>query len=115
MAYILHITRRAAWEQAAPTGFYRGDTLDSEGFIHCSTPDQVVRVANALFTGQTGLALLCIAVERLQAELRYEAAEGDERFPHIYGPLNIDAVVRVLDFSLAAEGRFALPAELDAG
>ncbi len=111
MTLILHITTREQWEQAALIGAYRGDTLDTEGFIHCSTPEQVVPVANSLFRGQHGLVLLCIDPERVQAEIRYEtpAPDNEEAYPHIYGPLDVDAVVRVAVFEPDADGTFALP------
>ena len=109
---ILHITARQSWEQALQTGVYRGDTLESEGFIHCSTPAQVADVANALYTGRRGLVVLCIAEDEVQAEVRYERPEGGrERYPHIYGPLNVDAVTQVLDLTPGEDGRFQLPAE----
>ena len=111
MNIILHITQREQWEQAQPLQAYRGDTLDSEGFIHCSTPLQVMRVANPFFPNPEGLILLCIDSDKVQAEIRYEGFEG-ERFPHIYGPLNIDAVFKVLDFEPDEDGKFELPKEL---
>lgn len=107
---ILHITTRAAWETAVAHPPYTADSLDSEGFIHCSTPAQAVGTANLLFAGQTGLVLLVIDPARLDAELIYEDLyDIGEAFPHIYGPLNLDAVVRVVDFPSDANGRFALP------
>jgi len=110
MSIILHIATRSHWEQAKRTGAYRGDTLDTEGFIHCSTLAQVIPVANAFFRGQTGLVLLCIDPEKVRAPIRCEAPEpGSERYPHIYGPLNTDAVVQVLDFEPGADGTFTLP------
>ena len=94
---------------------YRGDTLATEGFIHCSTPAQVLLPANALFRGQTGLVLLCIDPARLDAEIRHEsAAPGGERFPHLYGPLNTDAVVEVFPFLAREDGTFLLPPGLSA-
>lgn len=112
---ILHITARQSWEQALQTGWYRGDTLESEGFIHCSTPAQVAGVANALYAGRRGLVILCIAEDQVQAEVRYERPEaGKERYPHIYGPLNVDAVAQVLDLTPGDDGRFQLPIEVAA-
>jgi uncharacterized protein (DUF952 family) len=108
---ILHITKRKQWEQAKLLGVYRGDALDSEGFIHCSTPHQVVRVANALFHGQKGLILLRIDSDEVQAEVRYEGTEGREQYPHIYGCLNVEAVVRVFDFK-PKDGKFEVPKEV---
>ena len=118
MTMIYHITTRHAWEQARAAGAYRGDTLDSQGFIHCSTAFQVVRVANMFYRGQHGLVLLCIDTDKVQPQVIFEqpinpdtgAAEpGAEQFPHIYGPLNLDAVVQVVDFPPNADGTFTLP------
>jgi uncharacterized protein (DUF952 family) len=88
---------------------YRGDTLDSQGFIHCSLPRQVVKVANVLFPGQKGLVLLCIETDKVQSEIRYEGIEGGEMYPHIYGSLNVDALVKTLDFKPHRDGGFMLP------
>jgi uncharacterized protein (DUF952 family) len=93
-------------------GVYRGDTLDSQGFIHCSTFQQIIKVANAVFHAQEGLLLLCIATNKVQAEIRYESAGGEELYPHIYGPLNLDAVVKAVDFEPAKNGNFVLPKEI---
>jgi uncharacterized protein (DUF952 family) len=108
MTLIFHITPRQDWESGGSS--YRGDTLDADGFIHCCGLGQVVTVANRFYGGQLGLVLLAIEVERLQAELRYEAADGEE-FPHLYGALNRDAVVEMIDFEPSPAG-FKLPPEL---
>ena len=112
MNTILHITKSEQWEQAKILGTYRGDTLDSEGFIHCSTAAQVIWVANRFFVNQKGLVILCIDSDRVKAEIRYEAAEVDNLFPHIYGELNIDAVFQVVDFEAGEDGFFVLPKEV---
>ncbi|MBN2004221.1 MAG: DUF952 domain-containing protein [Anaerolineae bacterium] len=110
MTLILHITSRDAWLAAQRAGEYRGDTLETDGFIHCSDPDQVLGVANGFFAGQTGLVLLCIAAGKVGPEIRYEDLyDAGKRFPHIYGPLNLDAVTKVVDFPPQADGTFALP------
>ena len=114
---IYHITSRTAWELARSVGEYRGDTLDTQGFIHCSTSRQVVGVANSYYPGQHGLVLLCIDPDKLQAELRYEAPAGpavedEHSFPHIYGPLNTTAVTAVLDFQPGPDGTFTQPENL---
>ncbi len=110
---ILHITEREAWEQAKNSGRYEAESLHSQGFIHCSRPDQVIPVANCLFRGQTSLVLLCIDTDRAVPEICHENLEGgSELFPHIYGALNLDAVTAVLDFEPGCDGRFALPEEL---
>ena len=111
MALILHITTRSHWQNAQQDGVYRAESLKTEGFIHCSTPAQVVTTANRFFRGQTGLVLLCIESDRVQAEIRYEAVHGDQ-FPHLYGALNLDAVMQAIDFEPNADGNFTLPPAL---
>ena len=110
MATIFHLTKRSEWERAKLEGVYRTPTLASEGFIHCSLSDQVIRVANRLFRGQMGLALLEIDTRQVRAEIRYENCEGgQEAFPHIYGAINLDSVVRVVAFEPREDGSFAMP------
>ncbi|BAZ29786.1 hypothetical protein NIES4074_22330 [Cylindrospermum sp. NIES-4074] len=113
MNTIFHITQGQQWQEAKKLGTYRGDTLDTEGFIHCSQATQLVKVANRFFANQQGLVVLFIDVEQVQAEIRYELAEVDELFPHIYGALNIDAVFQVIDLQPGEDGFFELP--LDVG
>lgn len=112
MNTILHITQREEWEQAKRLGTYRGDTLDSEGFIHCSTATQVIWVANRFFVNQKDLVMLFIGSDKVKPEIRYEAAEIGELFPHIYGELNIDAVFQVIDFECGEDGFFVLPEDV---
>ena len=112
MNQIFHITRRTLWEQAKSNGMYCGDTLESEGFIHCSTRSQIIGVANRLFRSQEDLILLCIDLSKVKPEIRYEVVEGEERFPHIYGALNIDAVSEIIDFEAGEDGLFELPLDL---
>ena len=110
MNTILHITTRAAWETAVSTQTYRADSLDSEGFIHCSTIEQVLAPANAMFKGQQNLVLLCIDSDKLTHSVVYEDCyESGIEFPHLYGPLDVDAVYDVLDFHPGDDGTFALP------
>ncbi len=109
---ILHIAPREAWAAALEAGVYRGDTLDGEGFIHCSTPDQVLRVADALYRGRRDLVLLVIEPGRVPSEIRYEGEA--ERFPHVYGPVPVEAVTAVWEFAPGPDGRFALPPALRA-
>ena len=85
MATIFHITKRDKWEKAKREGSYEAPSLASEGFIHCSTSDQVVRTANRLFRGQMGLVLLKIDTVQVGAEIKYENCEGGQETPsHIW-------------------------------
>ncbi|MEH1929848.1 DUF952 domain-containing protein [Nostoc sp.] len=112
MNTILHITKRQQWEQAKNIGTYRADSLDIEGFIHCSKSTQILKVANTFFDNQKELVILFIDSAQIQAEIRYEPAEIGELFPHIYGELNIDAVYQVIDFEAGEDGFFELPQEV---
>jgi [acyl-carrier-protein] S-malonyltransferase len=114
-AVVYHITKREGWEAAQADGEYRGDTLESQGFIHCSTAEQVVHVANELFRARGGLVLLAIRAADVKAEVKYEGPADGQKFPHVYGPLNLDAVEKVIDFPPGADGRFRLPGEFGTG
>lgn len=106
---IFHIADRSEW-QAQPDA-YRHASLDTEGFIHCSTAQQVAWVANSFFAGQSGLVLLWIDCDRLQSPLRFDPVEGVGSFPHIYGTINRDAIVQVTDFAPNAAGEFTFSLE----
>ncbi|BBB49291.1 DUF952 domain-containing protein [Pelolinea submarina] len=91
---ILHITDKASWAKAQQEGIYRGDSLEREGFIHCCQAFQVDQVLTDWFKDTTDLLILEIDTDALQAELVNENLEGGkDLFPHIYGPLNLEAVV----------------------
>jgi uncharacterized protein (DUF952 family) len=110
---ILHCTERATWDAAVKAGRYVAPSLAASGFIHFSAPGQVLEVANRLFRGQSGLVLLCVDPARLRNEVRYENTEGgQELFPHGYGPVNLDAVVDVVEFPCDPDGTFRMPASL---
>jgi uncharacterized protein (DUF952 family) len=93
-ATILHITTEAAWRKAREDGELTTPSLSEEGFIHCSTFAQVESTADRIFAGSGDLLTLELEVAKIGPVLKWEAATdvGDE-FPHIYGPLNLDAVV----------------------
>jgi GrpB-like predicted nucleotidyltransferase (UPF0157 family)/uncharacterized protein (DUF952 family) len=111
---VFHITTAAAWETARRAGVYEPASLATEGFIHFSDLEQVVSVADRAFRGTPDLVLLCVASVRLEAPLRYEPVEeAGERFPHLYGPVNLDAVVETVALVEGSVG-FALPREAEA-
>jgi uncharacterized protein (DUF952 family) len=107
---ILHLTFRTDWQTALEAGSYQADSLSSEGFIHCSKPEQVERVANAYYHGKDGLVLLVIDPQKVTPEIRWEPGtdKPDELFPHIYGPLDLEAVLQVIDFEPNPDGSFTL-------
>jgi uncharacterized protein (DUF952 family) len=91
---ILHITDKKTWAEAQLAGIYRGDSLEKEGFIHCCQLAQADQVLEKWFPDATDLMILKVETDALEAKLVYENLEGGaELFPHIYGPLNLNAVV----------------------
>lgn len=109
---LFHITTAEAWARAKSQGEYRAATLDTEGFIHLSGEHQWLRTAERFFRGQRGLVLLAIRADRLRAQVRFETADG-EQFPHLYGPLNLDAVVEAFPLPVGADGAIGLPPALE--
>ena len=95
---LFHILPAEDWAEAQAAGVYAPASMETDGFIHCSTAAQVQGTLDNFFGGQKGLLLLCIAAPKVTAEIRFEDLyEAGQDFPHIYGSLNMDAVVEVLD------------------
>jgi steroid delta-isomerase-like uncharacterized protein len=105
---LFHIAFASTWANSAdpyvPAGF------ETEGFVHCSTQSQVIDVANRLFRGRSDLVILTIAVERIDAPIRYEnLTGGSELFPHIYSPIPRESVVAVVPLTPRSDGSFEPP------
>jgi uncharacterized protein (DUF952 family) len=92
---IYHITTPELWEKQQNQDFYEAESLKIEGFIHCSTKEQVAGVLERYFKGVSEILLLHLAVEKLTATLKYEVATASELFPHIFGTINKDAIIEV--------------------
>ena len=111
--FIYHILPTADWKQALELGSYQPPSLISEGFIHFSTLTQVVHTANRYYPAVDDLCLLVADVDKLAADVQMEnTVGGTELFPHLYGPLNLEAVVKVVEFPHDAAGEFYLPDDL---
>ena len=96
MPEILHITTPQTWQQAVAQGEYRAEKLETEGFIHFSTSKQLPRVAETFYKDQEGLVVLRVNTQMLNSPLKWESPpDSEERFPHLHGPLNLDAVTKV--------------------
>ena len=117
MTLILHLASNDAWLAAVKQGADHADSLSTEGFIHCSKPSQIVDVANSFYRGKQGLVLLVIDPSKLESELKWEPpaepapnhTRAGDLFPHIYGPLNLEAVIKAVAFEPDADGNFTLP------
>ena len=93
---IYHIVTEWNWQKAVQQGFYEAESLAKEGFIHTSKVEQVAGVLERYYKNQSNLFLLHIDETKLSAPLKYELAPSvNEEFPHIYGTLNLDAVIKV--------------------
>jgi uncharacterized protein (DUF952 family) len=109
VSIILHLVEPEAWHAAQEAGEYRAESLDTEQFIHFSEQHQVAGSANRYYKGKNML-LLVVDTDKLKHELRYEASpRTGELFPHLYGALNLDAVLRVLPYSPGEDGTFTEP------
>jgi uncharacterized protein (DUF952 family) len=92
---IYHVTTKENWDKAIIEGFYEAPSLNTEGFIHNSTAAQVQGVLERYYAGQSNLVLLHIEETKLIAELKYELAPSvNEMFPHIFGVINLGAIVK---------------------
>lgn len=114
---IYHITTLRAWRAALQRGEYRLESLDAEGFIHCSTGTQVLPVTEKHYQGRGRLLLLMIDLQQLTSDLKWEPPSGgslpgvpeDDLFPHVYGPINLDSVVKIFDLEPNPDGTYRLP------
>jgi uncharacterized protein (DUF952 family) len=95
MKFIYHIVSVDDWAAAENQPVYAAASLPVEGFIHLSEKDQIAGVLERYYKGRQDLLLLRISPEKLTAELKYELATNAEYFPHLYGPINKDAIVAV--------------------
>jgi uncharacterized protein (DUF952 family) len=110
---ILHISSYDEWAADQERGDIRPDSLDTVGFVHCSDPGSVHLPANLFYAGRTDLLLLVIDPTGLP--VKWEPGEPEHLtgvwFPHVYGPVPVDSVARVLEFPPGADGVFRLPVE----
>ncbi|MEE2032407.1 DUF952 domain-containing protein [Rhodococcus chondri] len=108
---LLHICTRTDWARATREGSVTPASLIEVGFVHLSTREQVHLPANRLFAGRSDLMLLHIDPHRLTDPVRYEPGVPEDpqsmRFPHLYGPLPVGAVVDVTPYLPGEDGNFA--------
>ena len=117
MSKIYHITNQAQLAQAIQEGTYVTPSLEAEGFIHLSQRHQVLKVANSFYKGQENLVCLIVDTSLLEAPLKFEPpAHPDgkvhtdipesEMFPHLFGRLNMSAVIAVAELVQDEAGNF---------
>lgn len=92
---IYHITTSEDWNLHRDSATYEPVAFAKEGFIHCSTRDQVPGVLQRYYAGIKNLLLLHVDESKLTAVVKYEESTNKELFPHVFGPINKDAIVKV--------------------
>lgn len=96
MPVIYHVTTKSDWENALSAGQYEHISLLQEGFIHCSQEHQVAGVLQRYFAGQSNLVRLTIDTDKLKSNFVFDWSPSTaDTFPHVYGPINTDAVIAV--------------------
>ena len=108
---IYHMCRAEEWTTAKAAGIYHGSSQDlADGFIHCSTADQIVESARKHRSGQAGLVLITVDAALMSERLHWEPSRGGDFFPHLYGRLTMQHVSAHTPLSRGADGRSVLPA-----
>ena len=109
---LLHLVAASDFDAATATP-YAPPSLEAEGFVHCSTPEQVAGTARLLFAGTADLLLLVIDPRAVDADVRWEDLYGiGQEFPHVYGTVPRTAIVEVRPYPPGHGGRWSRP-ELD--
>ena len=90
---IYHIVLPETWERVKDKTFYEAESLAGEGFIHCSYADQVDGVLERYYSDASEVVILSLDANRLTSPLVSEPSTNNEPYPHVYGPINLDAVV----------------------
>lgn len=101
MSIIYHITSKADWESAKQSGSYVAPALKEEGFIHCCHENQLEYIRSKYYSDRKDLVCLQIETEKLSSQYVFEWSPSlEQTFPHVYGPINIDAVESVVDYNM---------------
>jgi len=91
--FIYHIVLPEKWEAVKHNSSYSAESLDTEGFIHCSYDHQLEEVIGRYYSDAPELIILKLDIAKLSSKLVSEPSTGGEVYPHIYGPINLDAIV----------------------
>ena len=110
---IYHMCKRAEWQAAQERGCYEGSSQDqADGFIHFSDAEQVRESAAKHRAGQSDLLLLGVDSAALGVALKWEGSREGTLFPHLYGPLPLEAVSGVDDLPLDKDGLHIFPPKI---
>jgi uncharacterized protein (DUF952 family) len=110
MQTLYKICPAVLWQEAERAGVFRGSEVDRrDNFIHFSTAAQLAETAKKHFAGQRDLLLVSVDASRCGSALKWEPSRGGALFPHLYGPLMLDAVKRVDPLPLGPDGGHVFP------
>lgn len=107
---IYHIVSQSDWMSAKTAGVYEPESLKIEGFVHCCTAESFTHIANFYFAGREGFVVLEIDESILRADVRWQEV-GAHKFPHIYGPIHLEAVKREAPLEMGSDGLMTFPFE----
>lgn len=111
MATIYKICPAPLWRAAEARGLFDGSSIDrQDGFIHFSTAAQAAETAACYFAGEADLLLIAVDADQLGPDLRHEPSRGGDLFPHLYGTLDLAAVLWVKPLPLGPDARHSFPA-----
>lgn len=103
---IFHLVTKEEWNNHKKNSLYHPETIDEQGFIHCSSGNQIEKTANRLFKNQK-LILLVINASLVDAEIKYKKDdETGEEFPHLYGPLKKGSVIDKIEIAPEKDGTY---------
>ena len=108
--FIYKVCAETLWSDAMRAGAFKGAPVDlADGYIHFSTQEQLSETLKRHFGGQSGLVLIEVDAARLGDMLKWEPSRGGALFPHLYGELEFDAVISVIDLPLRSDGSHTIP------
>lgn len=102
----LHLTPKDVWDRQRNQSEYIPEAYERDGFIHCTDGDEnLLSVATLFYSNDArDFVVLTLAVDKIRSEVKYE--DPDRIYPHIYGPLNTDAVIGIKAIERSADGQF---------
>lgn len=108
---VFHLATTDEWAAAQACGEVRPASLAAEGFVHCSTTDQLVGTIGRHFAGVDELCLLELD-PAAASDLRWEESRPGEVYPHLYRAITAADIVGVHRWTRCADGSVELPDHL---
>lgn len=100
------------FDRAMAAGVWDPESRKVDGFIHASPVDQLTRVANKHYAKTDEVRVVILTADRVKAEIRWEPASDGQLYPHVYGPINMDAAARSVVAKKGADGLYAISRQI---